>query len=86
MKSNSNTIYWLLVITCIVAIIPGIFQLGYLTSLFLYSSEINLSSITFLQVGLMSLSFWGAFELSRTLKKIQRPKIGTHKINISKHD
>ena len=63
--------YFLLVVYAVLATI-GIFQAGYLIGLAAYSDTFSVSSLNLLQVSLLGLGSWGAFELIRMLKKVTR--------------
>ncbi|ALO34751.1 hypothetical protein CMT41_08520 [Colwellia sp. MT41] len=68
---QSNVSKWILLATCLIAILAGIFQIGKLLGLAIYSNAFSVNSIEIWQVGLISSGIWGVFEFVRTMKKLQ---------------
>ena len=71
MFGKSKYFNWGLIIICGVLSVIGIFQFGYLISLAIYSVEFSFSSLTMLQVSLISIGIWAISEFVRTFKKLK---------------
>ena len=71
MFGKSKYFNWGLIIICAVLSVIGIFQLGHLVGLAIYSVEFSFSSITMLQVGLISAGIWAISEFVRSIKKLK---------------
>jgi len=69
--NQSNFLKWILLAICLMATLVGIFQIGKLVGLAVYSNDFSVNSIEIWQVGLISLGVWGAFEFVRTTKKLK---------------
>ncbi len=68
---QSNFFKWFLLVICLLAILAGLFQLGKLVGLAIYSDSFSFNSIEIWQVGLISSGIWGVFEFFRTMKKLK---------------
>jgi hypothetical protein len=68
---QSNFLKWVLLAICLIATLAGIFQIGKLVGLAIYSNDFSVNSIELWQVGLISSGVWGAFEFVRTMKKLK---------------
>ncbi|MDO6642120.1 hypothetical protein Q4557_19400 [Shewanella sp. 5_MG-2023] len=68
-QSNFST--WVLLAICLIATLAGIFQIGKLIGLAIYSNSFSVNSIEIWQVGLISSGIWGVFEFVRTMKKLK---------------
>jgi hypothetical protein len=68
---QSNLFKWVLLTICLIATLAGIFQIGKLIALAIYSNDFSVNSIEIWQVGLISSGIWGAFEFVRTMKKLK---------------
>lgn len=68
---QSNFLKWVLLAICLIAILAGVFQIGKLVGLALYSNDFSVTSIKIWQVGLISSGIWGVFEFVRTMKKLK---------------
>ena len=68
---QSNFSKWFLLAICLIATLAGIFQIGKLVGLAVYSNDFSVNSIEIWQVGLISSGVWGVFEFVRTMKKLK---------------
>jgi len=68
---QSNFLKWVLLAICLIATLAGIFQIGKLVGLAIYSNDFSVNSIEIWQVGLISSGVWGAFEFIRTMRKLK---------------
>jgi len=68
---QSNFLKWVLLAICLIAILAGVFQIGKLVCLALYSNDFSVASIKIWQVGLISSGIWGVFEFVRNHEKIE---------------
>jgi len=68
---QSNFLKWALLAVCLIATLAGVFQIGNLLGLAIYSNNFSVNSIEIWQVGLISSGIWGAFEFVRTMKKLK---------------
>jgi len=71
MKQQSTVFYWCLLSLCLIVSIAGIYQLGHLIGLALYSNSFSINSIGIWQIGLISSGVWGVSEFVRTIKKLK---------------
>ena len=71
MFGKSKYLSWGLIIICAVLSVIGIFQLGYLIGLAIYSIEFSFSSVTMLQVSLISTGILAISEFVRSIKKLK---------------
>ncbi|ASP49765.1 hypothetical protein [Cognaticolwellia beringensis] len=79
---QSNFSKWFLLVICLIASLAGIFQIGKLIGLAIYSSDFGVNSIGIWQVGLISSGVWGVSEFVRTMRKLKiSPKYNDKKIN-----
>jgi hypothetical protein len=70
---QSNFSKWVLLAICLIAALAGIFQIGKLLGLAIYSTSFSVNSIEIWQVGLISTGIWGVFEFLRTMIKLKTP-------------
>ncbi|WP_199611046.1 hypothetical protein [Flocculibacter collagenilyticus] len=63
---------WPLLSISLILALAGIFQIGKLIGLAVYSSDFSLNSISIWQVGLISSGIWGISEFTRTIKKLKK--------------
>ncbi len=68
---QSNFSKWVLLAICLIAALAGIFQIGKLLGLAIYSNSFSVNSIEIWQVGLITSGIWGASEFVRTMKKLK---------------
>ena len=68
---QSKFLKWVLLAICLIATLVGIFHIGKLVGLAIYSNDFSVNSIEIWQVGLISSGIWGAFEFVRTMKKLK---------------
>ena len=68
---QSNILKWFLLAICLIATLAGVFQIGKLIGLAIYSDNFNANSVQIWQVGLISSGVWGVFEFVRTMKKLK---------------
>ncbi len=68
---QSNFSKWILLAICLIATLAGIFQIGKLLGLAIYSNSFSVNSIEIWQLGLVSSGVWGVFEFVRTMKKLK---------------
>lgn len=79
---QSNFFKWVLLAIFFIVALAGIFQIGKLVGLALYSNDFSVNSIEIWQVGLISSGIWGAFEFVRTMIKLKdSPPTVNNKIN-----
>ena len=70
MHQSSFSKWFLLAIFLIVSL-AGIFQIGKLIGLAIYSNDFGVNSIEIWQIGLISSGVWGISEFVRTIKKLK---------------
>jgi hypothetical protein len=62
---------WFLLAICLIVSLAGIFQIGKLIGLAIYSNDFGVNSIEIWQIGLISSGVWGISEFVRTIKKLK---------------
>jgi len=68
---KSNFSKWSLLVICLILSLAGVFQIGQLIGLAVYSNEFSINSIHIWQVGLISSGIWAISEFVRTTKKLK---------------
>lgn len=68
MKEHSRATYWALLVMCMVFVIVGVFQLGYIVGVAVNSTEFGFEQVGLLRLGLIASAIFGASMLIQTLK------------------